>query len=244
LIKTDKKWPKKIPILTEEQKKISDDWMKYWLEILPKNFGIVAKFGHEYPVKNAPKTFISTLEIGCGDGEHLYYEKLTKAQQKEYIGIDIRKNILSVFKKNHPKIKVFLSDCQKKQEFSDGKFDRVLAIHVLEHLPNLPEAIKELYRVCNKKTGVFSVVLPCEGGWFYSLMRKISSERIFKKRYKMPYKWHIESEHLSDLDEVVIELKKYFDIKSADYFPFKLRFFHINLLVGYTLTPKKVIVNT
>ena len=39
-------WPKKIPVLTKEQKLISDDWMKYWHEIMPKKYGIFAKFNH------------------------------------------------------------------------------------------------------------------------------------------------------------------------------------------------------
>ena len=36
---------------------------------------------------------------------------------------------------------------------ADGYFDRILAVHVLEHLPNLPAAIRECYRLCNKTKG-------------------------------------------------------------------------------------------
>ena len=39
--------------------------------------------------------------------------------------------------------------------------DRVLAIHVLEHLPDLPRAVAEMHRLCNKATGKLYVVLPC-----------------------------------------------------------------------------------
>lgn len=232
-------WPKKIPVLTKEQKLISDDWMKYWHEIMPKKYGIFAKFNHSYVVKNAPKNFLKTLEIGCGDGEHLSFEKLTPLQRKNYIGVDIRKNMIAAFKKNCPDVKALLADCQKKLPFDDSSFDRVLAIHVLEHLPNLPIAIEELHRVCKKNNSVLSVVLPCEGGFIYSLGRKFTSERIFKKRYKMSYKWHIQSEHINTIEEVFEELRKYFVIQFSEYYPFKVKILSINLVIGLTLVPKK-----
>src|SRR5688572_20691617 len=60
------KWPKTLPPLTDEQKCISDDFMKYWHEVLPKNFGVIEKFNHGYSVKTAPANFLRTLEIGAG----------------------------------------------------------------------------------------------------------------------------------------------------------------------------------
>jgi hypothetical protein len=72
-----------------EQKHISDDFIEYWHEILPKRFGIIEGFNQEYVVKNCPKKFIRTLEIGCGLGEHLNYERLTEKQN--YHAIDIHK---------------------------------------------------------------------------------------------------------------------------------------------------------
>ena len=43
------KWPKVLPPLTAEQQAISDDFMQYWHEVLPKRFGIVERFNHGMP---------------------------------------------------------------------------------------------------------------------------------------------------------------------------------------------------
>jgi ubiquinone/menaquinone biosynthesis C-methylase UbiE len=234
----EKKWPKKLKKLTKAQKEISDDWLKYWLNLMPDKFGIYAKFNHGYVVRNAPKKFRTTLEVGCGDGEHFKSEILNPIQKKNYVAIDIRKNIIDVFKKKFPGINCFVSDCQKRQQFKNNSFDRIIAIHVLEHLPNLPGAARELHRVCNKNSGVLSIVLPCEGSLAYTIARKLTSERMFKARYKMPYKWYMESEHINSVDEVLEELGYYFDIKHSSFFPLKLPIYQLNLAIGFTLTPK------
>ncbi|MBU3556842.1 class I SAM-dependent methyltransferase [Polynucleobacter sp. Ross1-W9] len=231
------KWPKTPPQLTEKQKEIGDDWLKYWLSLMPGKYGAYAKFNHEYVIKNAPAEFESTLEIGCGDGEHLNFEKLNEAQEKKYVAIDIRQNIVDAFKRKHSKIQCYVSDCQARQNFENNSFDRILAIHVLEHLPNLPAAVDELYRLCNKERGVLSIVLPCEGSLAYTFARKISAERMFKKRYKMPYDWYMKSEHINTIDEVLEELSRKFIIQKSTFFPLKIKIREVNLAIGYTLTP-------
>ena len=90
------KWPKSVPSLTDEQRRISDDFMKYWHEVLPRKYGVVETFNHEYAVKHAPKTFRTTLEIGAGLGEHLNYEVLTRRTK-------IRTTMLLSFERTWPK---------------------------------------------------------------------------------------------------------------------------------------------
>jgi ubiquinone/menaquinone biosynthesis C-methylase UbiE len=231
-------WPKILPELTPEQQRISDDFMRYWHEVLPRRYGVVDDFNHRYVVRHAPAQFIRTLEIGAGLGEHLKYEKLTSAQKSNYTALELRPNMAAKIGERFPEIQTHVGDCQKRLQFSDGYFDRILAIHVLEHLPNLPAAIAEMYRVCNKGNGVFSVVIPCEGSGAYTLARKISAQRIFEKRYKQSYRWLIEREHLNRPDEVIPELRNYFTIQHRSYFPVPLPFQFCNLCLGMTLTPK------
>src|ERR1700722_17634635 len=88
------KWPKSIPPLTEEQRRISNDFMRYWHEVLPKKYGVVETFNHEYCVKHAPKSFLTTLEIGAGLGEHLNYEVLSAKQKFGYYALDLRENMV------------------------------------------------------------------------------------------------------------------------------------------------------
>ncbi len=233
-----KKWPKTFPPLTAEQKIISDDFMEYWHEILPKKYGFVDEFNHTYPVKNAPSNFLRTLEIGAGSGEHLAYEELTKEQEQNYIAVDIRENMISVLRSRFPNIKAIIGDCQEPLDFEQGYFDRILAIHVLEHLPNLPQAVREIYRLCDKKRGVLSIVIPCEGSAAYTLARKISAQKVFEKRYKQSYKWLIEREHINLPEEIFEELAPYFKRVSSSFFPIPVSMQFCNLCIGATFVPK------
>jgi len=235
------KWPKFVPDLTPAQQLISDDFMEYWHEILPKKYGIVDRFNHSYPVKTAPANFTRTLEIGAGNGEHLKYESLDDKQKQNYIALDFRENMVDVFVKQFPEVKIIVADCQKKMDFEDNFFDRILAIHILEHLPNLPNAIKELHRLCDKKRGVLQIVIPCEGSFAYSLARKISAQRIFESRYKQRYQWLIEREHINQPWEILEELNKYFILNSSQYFPLRVKLEFCNLCIGANFIPRKII---
>jgi len=240
-MKKIEKWPKEFPPLTVEQAVISDDFMKYWHEVLPRRYGIVDEFNHNYVVKNAPLNFLRTLEIGAGNGEHIKYEKLNLSQRENYYAVDIRENMISELRKKSPEINSIVGDCQSRLDFDDGYFDRILAIHVLEHLPNLPLAVKEMYRLCDPKKGTLSVVIPCEGSLAYSIARKISAQRLFEKRYKQSYKWLIEREHINLPYEIFDELLKYFEIVSSSYFPIPVKMVFCNLCIGATFKPKSQI---
>ena len=237
--KINKKYlfPKKIPKLTFEQKLIKDDFMEHWLKVLRKKYGIVDKFNHNTVVKSMPKNFLKTLEIGAGIGEHLNYERLNDNQKENYYAMDIRENLLKIISKEHPKINTILGDCEKKIDFENNFFDRVLAIHILEHLPNLPSAINEVARVL-KDSGMFQIVIPCEGSIATTIARKISAKRIFEKKYKTSYDWYIKSEHVNLPHEIIGELKKKFAIINKTYFPFPISFEFCNLFIALNLKLK------
>ena len=237
--KINKKYlfPKKIPKLTSEQKLIKDDFMEHWLKVLRKNYGIVDKFNHKTVVKSMPKNFLKTLEIGAGIGEHLNYERLNDNQKKNYYAMDIRENLLKIISKEHPMVNTILGDCEKKINFENNFFDRVIAIHILEHLPNLPFTITEVSRVL-KSSGLFQIVIPCEGGMAYTLARKISAKRIFEKKYKTSYDWYIKSEHVNLPHEIINELKKKFAIIKETYFPIPISIKFCNLCIALDLKLK------
>jgi ubiquinone/menaquinone biosynthesis C-methylase UbiE len=237
---TTLKWPKPLPELTDEQKRISDDFMKYWHEVLPKRYAIIDEFNHRYPVRHTPRCFKRTLEIGAGIGEHLEYESLTAEQLTGYYALELRENMAAKLRIRFPDIKVVVGDCQTGLAFPDGYFDRILAIHVLEHLPNLPAAIAEMSRLCEKDRGYFSVVIPCEGSLAYTIARRISAQRIFEKRYRQSYRWLIEREHLNRPHEILDELRAYFKIIHRGFFPLPIPAVACNLCIGLTLRPKKL----
>src|SRR5690348_15475495 len=143
-------WPKTFPPLSAEQERIRDDFVKYWHEVLPRRLGIIDRFNHTYAVRHAPP-FRRTLEIGAGIGEHIEHERLTPEQERNYHALELRENMSCEIKRRFPNVQTITGDCQERLPFPDGYFDRVLAIHVLEHLPRLPDAAAEVHRVCDKE---------------------------------------------------------------------------------------------
>jgi hypothetical protein len=110
---------------------------------------------------------------------------------------------------------------------------------VLEHLPDLPATVRELHRLCDKTRGVLSIVIPCEGSMAYTLARRISAQRIFEQRYKQPYRWLIEREHINKPFEIFEELAPYFTRTQATYFPIPVNLEFCNLCIGANFVPKK-----
>lgn len=228
------KWPKKVSELTEEQKIIREDFMHYWHEVLPKKYNIIEKFNHGYSIDKKSKSKGRTLEIGSGLGEHIKYENL---EDVEYFALELREDMAKEISRNYSTVNVVVADCQISLPFEDLFFDRIMAINVLEHLDNLPACLKEVNRVL-KKDGDFFCVIPCENGFLYNIARKISAEKIFKKRYKQSYDWFVASEHLNLPNEIINELSNYFKIINIKFFPLSLKSINLNLVIGITLKRK------
>jgi len=237
---TAAKWPKVLPPLTDEQRRISDEFMKYWHDRLPNAwFSVVEGFNHKFPVDYSGSDFVSTLEIGAGLGEHIKYEKLSAEQAKNYHALELRENMAAEIRKNYPQVNVIVGDCQQRLDFPDGSMDRVIAVHVLEHLPNLPAAVREAYRLVNKTKGQFFVVIPTEGSFAYSLARKISAEREYKKKFGGDYSWFYKREHINVPREILEELNPYFTIERKSTFPIPfVPMLFCNLILGFVLRPR------
>ena len=213
--------------------------MKYWHEVLPRRFSIVDRFGHDYVVKNTPAGFLRTLEVGAGLGEHLRYERLSEAQKRGWVCLDLRANMVEQCRARFPEIRAIVGDCEQELDFPDGYFDRVLAIHVLEHLWNLPAALRELFRVTDKEKGLLLIVIPCEGSAAYSLARRLSAQRLFEARYKRSYRFFIEREHVNLPREIFEEIEPFFERLSSKYFPFPAPVEFPNLCIGATFRPRR-----
>jgi SAM-dependent methyltransferase len=225
--------------MTPEQKRISDEFMKLWHEELPHRFGVVENFNHSFPVRHSRPGFRSSIEIGAGLGEHLHYEKLTAEQEENYYAVELRENMAMEIRRRFQKVKAITGDCQARLDFADGTFDRYIAVHVLEHLPNLPECLREAYRLLDKERGQLLVVIPCEGSPAYSFARKISAERMYNRHFEGGYTWLISREHINRPHEILAELDRYFTIEKKVFFPLPfLPFVFNNLCIGISLRPR------
>jgi SAM-dependent methyltransferase len=226
-------WPKTVPQLSAEQERIRDDFMRHWHEVLPNRYSLLERFNHGYAARSAIAGH-KTLEIGAGLGEHLAFEPY---QDEDYCAVELRREMAEAIKRKYPRVQTIVGDCQQRLTLEDASFDRALAIHVLEHLPDLPSAVTELRRVL-KSDGRLIAVIPCEGGLAYWLARRISAQRIFERRYKVSYGWFIRSEHINVPSEIIAELLEHFEILERRYFPLRVPITAANLVIGLTMRPR------
>lgn len=225
-------WPKSVPVLTPEQQMAREGFMLGWHEILPKKYALVEDFNHSWISKLPIKRNSKSLEVGAGIGEHFFWEN---HNIQTYYQLDYREEFCRLIRENTKSDLVFCDDIQNKTQFEDSSFDRVLSVHVLEHLPNLPAALMEIKRIL-KDDGFFDVVIPCEGGLAYSIARKISAQRYFEKTFKMDYLPIVKSEHINTFPEIMDELKMYYKVERSSFFPLKVPFYPVNLCTAMRLT--------
>lgn len=227
------RWPKRVPVLTEEQEKIRDEFLYEWLKTLPASpwYRRLELFNQTYVLPRKILKGSRTLEIGGGLGAHLEFEEWA---DQEYTVLEMRPEFVEKLKERWPGVEVVQGDIQRRCSFEDDTFDRVVAIHVLEHLPNLPAALKEIRRVL-KPEGVLSVVIPCEGGWVYEVARKISTKRMFERKYKTSYEWFIRSEHVNTAQEIIEEMEKEYLLSDKTFWPTRIPVINLNLVIGMTL---------
>ncbi len=70
----------------------------------------------------------------------------------------------------------------------------------------------------------------------YSLGRRYTTQRMFEKRYGVPYQWMIKQDHCNTADEVVAELLGRFRVLHRSFFPFHIPAIDLNLTLGFELS--------
>jgi SAM-dependent methyltransferase len=224
-------WPKSLAPLSPQQQAIADDFVKHWHGVLPVRYNAIERFNHTYPLRHLPATERwRTLELGAGIGGHLSFEPL---DCQDYHCIELREAMAQEIRRRFPSVVTVTADCQERIPYPDAFFDRVVVIHVLEHLPNLPAALSEVERVL-KPDGLLSVVLPCDPGLLYEVARKLSAERIFRARYRLPYRWFVRREHINSPAEIMLLIGGRFAVIDSTYFPLAVRLVNFNLCIGVT----------
>ena len=229
-------YPKIPPVLTDAQLDAREKFMMLWHKELPK-YGILERFNQGFVSRLPIQPGIKTLEVGAGLGEHLHYEDL---KIQDYYCLEYREEFCTEIRKIFPAEKVICGDIEKKQPWPDSSFDRIIAIHILEHLKNLPAALFEIKRLL-RPGGILDIVIPCDGELAYSIARKISAERVFRKNFKMDYTPIIRNEHVSQYKELRQCILKYFELEKSSMFPFPIPVAAINLVEGLRLRPRSAV---
>ena len=228
------RWPKRPVPLTPEQERVREQFVALWHRRLPARYGRLERFNHGsvsgLPVRPGSRT----LEVGAGLGAHSRFEDLSR---QEYYCVEYREAFCQALRARFPPGRVVCASIEERQPWHDGFFDRVVAVHVLEHLRNLPAALDEIRRLL-RATGHFDVVVPCEGRLAYALARKVSAERLFRSHFHMDYTPIIRNEHVSSFDEVVAEVRSRFAITWRRFFPLPIPVATANLCMAFRATPR------
>jgi hypothetical protein len=123
-------WPKVRENLTDEQSAITADWNQFLTEVKPSRFEWLTRFDHAFTGRSSPAGR-RTLEIGVGSGNHLPYEP-----DGEHVALEASSPLAAQIPSREG-LSVVAADCEQRLLWEDDSFDRVLAIHLLEHLSNL-----------------------------------------------------------------------------------------------------------
>ena len=106
------------------------------------------------------------LDIGCGGGATLQ-RLLKRSKDAQVYGIDIsEESVAKAMKVNADVLdeQVFVTQgSAEKLPYEDGMFDLVTAVETVYFWPNLPDCLKEVYRVL-KQGGKFAIMVEVVDG--------------------------------------------------------------------------------
>ncbi len=102
------------------------------------------------------------LDVGCGDGA---FTQVLGNGFREVCGIDVQETYLEIFRerlKDNPRYAV-VNMSASAMTFPDAHFDTIVTIETLEHVPDLPNAAREICRVIRQE-GELLITVP--NRWF------------------------------------------------------------------------------
>jgi phosphatidylethanolamine/phosphatidyl-N-methylethanolamine N-methyltransferase len=212
------------------------DYMENWSKVYQgTNYdqGLAAWFlrkSHEWCERpfDVSSIFSRVLEVGAGTGVHIKY---VRHQFSEYWVTDLHLPMLNRAEEKitgSPSGKVFykLEDASRLS-FADQSFDRVIATHVLEHLPEPHKVLREWIRVI-KPDGILSIVLPCDPGLAWRVGRMLGPRRSFQKQ-GIDYDYWMAREHINPINNLVTFIRHYFEDLDEQWLPLRVPLMDVNL---------------
>ena len=117
-------------------------------------------------------------------------------------------------------------------------FDRTIATHVLEHIPNPHLAIKEWTRI-TKAGGVLSILIPTDPGLLWRLSRRLGPRRNAIKQ-GIAYDYIMAREHVNSCTNLLALLRHYFQNTNESWWPLSIiRSVDMNLFVALNIIKDK-----
>lgn len=181
--------------------------------------------------KSLPQNVAYTrvLEVGAGSGHHFPYVREGFEQYVMTDGSDLMLEIAS--KKFARELSAGVLSIEKQDatalKYPDHSFDRLIATHVLEHLANPVNVLKEWNRVV-RPNGIISIVLPCDPGMLWRLGRYLGPRRNAVKA-GLEYDYLCAAEHINSIFNLVVFLRYHFELVSESWYPARIPLPDVNL---------------
>ena len=193
--------------------------------------GSLLQKSHQLLEKMLPydASYCRVLEVGAGTGHHFPYMKHVF---DKYVMTDGSDEMLKIASEKYAEQKSVNSFVIEKQNatsltYSDHSFDRLIATHVLEHLPNPVEVLKEWNRVVRPQ-GLISIVLPCDPGMLWRLGRYFGPRRNAEK-LGIAYDYLMAAEHVNSIFNLTVFIRHHFEDVSELWYPARIPAPDLNL---------------
>lgn len=180
-------------------------------------------------------SFGQVLEIGAGTGEHFAYVRHAFSRylltDRDAATIEVAKRKLACL--DDARLE-FAVQAAERLDYPDGAFDRVIATHVLEHVPEPHRVLKEWARVV-KPGGVLSVLIPTDPGLAWRLGRRLGPRRNAIAR-GIAYDYVMAREHVNACNNLIAILRHCFPQAREAWWPLPVASIDVNLFFVFHAT--------
>jgi phosphatidylethanolamine/phosphatidyl-N-methylethanolamine N-methyltransferase len=199
--------------------------------------GYVMRRGHEILDRTATyEATSSIIEVGSGPGIHLSFVMRPFGR---YVLTDESDDMLTQARAKHAgrdNVK-FQKEDATSLSVADSSFDRLIATHVLEHLPEPHRVLREWNRVV-RPGGTMSLILPCDPGFAWRLGRRFGP-RARGESVGLRYDYFLAREHVNPILNLTAFIDYYFDKVERLWWPLRIPSSDINLLYIAHITVEK-----
>lgn len=185
--------------------------------------GVVMRASHRLMERGIkPHHNRAILEIGGGGMPHSYWIDLSQTEQYTVSDIlRIHPQRLAKLREDLPNaIALHLHDFESDRDMNklEGGYSRVIASHVLEHIPTAEQALRKWISLL-AEDGVLSIALPCDPGWLWRLGQKVSYNPRQMGLTFEEYDLIMAREHVTSVQRVLKFMRYYFKAIKVHWYP-------------------------